>query len=45
VRNDLNLSLTGLGDLDDIAEIANAAVDLDLVLEELLEGGDVENLV
>ena len=45
VCNNLNLSIADLGDLDDITEVSNTAVDLDLVLEELLEGGDVENLV
>jgi len=45
VGNNLNLSLALLGDLNDIAEVANAAINLDLVLEELLEGGDVEDLV
>jgi hypothetical protein len=45
VRDDLDLSIAGLGDLDGIAEVADAAFDLDLVVEELLEGGDVEDLV
>ena len=45
MRNDLNLSLTSLGDLDDITKVANAAVNLNLVLKELLEGRDVEDLV
>lgn len=45
MRNDLDLSIADLGDLNGLAEVANAAVDLDLVLEELLEGGDVEDLV
>ena len=45
MSNDLNLSLTGLGDLNDIAKVSNATVDLNFVLEELLKGGDVENLV
>jgi hypothetical protein len=45
VCNDLDLALTLLGDLDDIAEVADTAIDLDLVLEELLEGGDIEDLV
>lgn len=43
--SDLNLAITNLLDLDNIAEVANAAVNLDLVLEELLEGADVEDLV
>jgi hypothetical protein len=45
VRNNLDLSVADLGDLHNIAEVTDAAVDLDLVLEELLEGGDVEDLV
>jgi len=45
VRNDLDLSVTNLGDLNGLTEVANTAVNLDLVLEELLEGGDVEDLV
>ncbi len=43
--NDLNLSITDLGDLNDIAEVSDTAVNLDLVLEELLESGNVEDLV
>jgi len=45
VGNDLDLSVTNLGDLDDVTEVTGAAVNLDLVLEELLEGGNVEDLV
>jgi hypothetical protein len=45
VCDDLDLALALLGDLNDITEVADTAVNLDLVLEELLEGGDVENLV
>jgi hypothetical protein len=45
VGDDLDLALAGLGDLDVVAEVTNATVDLDLVLEELLEGGGVEDLV
>lgn len=45
VSNDLDLALALLGDLDHIAEVSDAAVNLDLVLEELLEGRDVEDLV
>lgn len=43
--DDLNLALASLLDLDVVTKVANAAVDLDLVLEELLEGGGVEDLV
>ncbi len=42
--NDLDLAI-GVGDLDGVAKVAGAAVDLDLLVEELLEGEDVENLV
>jgi hypothetical protein len=45
VRNDLNLSLALLGDLDCVAEVTGAALNLDAVVEELLEGLDVEDLV
>ncbi len=43
--DDLDLALALLGDLDGVAEVADAVVDLDLVVQELLEGGDVEDLV
>lgn len=42
---DLDLSITNVLNLDLVAEVTNAVIDLDLVLEELLEGGDVEDLV
>jgi hypothetical protein len=45
VCDDLDLSSLNLLDLDDVAEVSNAAVDLDLILEELLKGRDVEDLV
>lgn len=45
VRNDLDLAVALLGDLDDIAEVAGAALNLDAVVEELLESLDVEDLV
>jgi hypothetical protein len=32
VRNDLDLSITNLGDLNDVAEVSDTAVNLDLVL-------------
>ena len=38
VRHDLNLAIADLGDIDRIAEVANTALDFDLVMEELLEG-------
>lgn len=45
MRNDLDLALSLLGDLDGIAEIASAALDLDAVVEELFKRLDVEDLV
>lgn len=45
MRGDLDLSIADLLDLDDVAEVANTAIDLDLVLQELLERADVEDLV
>lgn len=43
--HNFDLSIANLGDLDGIAEVTNAALNLDLVVQELLEGGDVEDLV
>lgn len=43
--NDLDLAVTLLGDGDGLAEVAGAALDLDLLVQELLEGGDIEDLV
>jgi hypothetical protein len=45
VRNDLDLAIALLGDLDGVAEVSGAALDLDAVVQELLEGLDVEDLV
>ena len=45
VGNDLDLALALLLDNDVVAEVVGAALDLDALLEELLEGGDVEDLV
>lgn len=43
--NDLDLAVTLLGDLDLVAKVANTALNLDLLVQELLEGGDIEDLV
>ena len=43
--NDLDLALALLLDNDVVAEVVGAALDLDGVLEELLKGRDVEDLV
>lgn len=45
VGDDLDLAVTLLGDLDGVAEVVGAAINLDAVVKELLEGGDVEDLV
>lgn len=45
VGNDLDLAVTLLGDMDLIAEVADATLDLDLLIQELLEGRDIEDLV
>lgn len=45
VCNDLDLPLTLLANLYGVAQIPHAIVDLDLVVEELLESGNVEDLV
>lgn len=43
--NDLNLALALLLNNDVVAEVVGAALNLDGVLEELLKGRDVEDLV
>lgn len=43
--NDLDLAVGRGGDDNVVAQVVGAAVNLDVVLEELLEGGDVEDLV
>lgn len=43
--DDLDLAVTDLGDLDGLAQVADAALDLDLLVQELLESGDIEDLV
>jgi hypothetical protein len=45
VRDDLDLSVTGLRDDNVVAQVTRAAVNLDAVLQELLEGGCIEDLV
>jgi len=45
VGSDLDLAIAGLLDFHNITEVSDTAVDLDLVLEELLESGDIEDLV
>ena len=45
VGNNLDLAIAGLRDLDGLAEVAGAALDLNLLVEELLESRDVEDLI
>ena len=45
VCNDLNLPFTLLANLNRVAQVTDTVVDLDLVVEELLEGGNVKDLV
>lgn len=45
MSNDLDLALTSLGDDDVVTQVADAALDLDAVVEELLKGRDIEDLV
>jgi hypothetical protein len=45
VGNDLDLAIANLGDDDLVTEVADTALDLHAVVEELLEGGDIEDLV
>jgi len=43
--DDLDLAITRLGDLDIVTQVANTAVDLDAIMQELLECSDIKNLV
>lgn len=43
--NNFDLAITLLRDLDDVAEVAGAALNLDAVVKELLESLDVKDLV
>ncbi len=43
--NDLYLPLSLLRYLHNIAQISNASINLDLVVEELFEGRDIEDFV
>lgn len=45
MRNDLDLAVTLLRDLDGVAKVTGPALDLDAVMQELFEGADVEDLV
>jgi hypothetical protein len=45
VSDNLDLAIANLGDDDLVTKVTDAALDLDAVVEELLEGGDIEDLV
>lgn len=45
MANNLDLSISNLRDRDLIAEITGSTFNLDLLVEELLEGGQIEDLV
>ena len=45
MRNNLNLPIAHLLDLNIIAQISSPSFDLDAIVQELLEGGKVEDLV
>ena len=45
VSDNLDLAIARLGDVDLVTEVTDTALDLDAVVEELLEGRDVEDLV
>jgi hypothetical protein len=44
MRNDLNLPISLLADSDLIGQVAGAAINLNAVVQELLERGQIENL-
>ncbi len=45
MRDHLDLSIADLGDADVLAKVAGAALDLDAVVEELLKGRQVKDLI
>jgi hypothetical protein len=45
VSDNLDLAIANLGDDDLVAEVSNAALNLDAVVQELLKGRDIEDLV
>lgn len=45
VGHHFDLAIPDLGDVDGVPEIANPVVHLDLIVQELLKGGNVEDLV
>lgn len=45
MSNNLNLTITNLRDGDVVTEVTGTALNLNALVQELLEGGDVEDLV
>ena len=45
MRNNLDLPISLLANLHRIAEVPDTIVDLDLIVQELFESGDIEDLV
>lgn len=45
MRNNLNLAITLLRDLNGIPKVSNTTINLNLILKKLLESGDVEDLI
>ena len=45
MRNDLDLPINLLADRNCVTQVSNSVVNLYLVMEEFLEGGDVEDFV
>lgn len=45
MRNDNNLPITLLRDLNGVTEVTDAAIDLDFIVKELLKSADVKDLV
>ena len=45
VRDDLDLSISLLIDNNCVTQISDTVVDLDLVMEEFFEGGNIKDLV
>ena len=45
MSDNLDLAITRLRDVDLVTEVTDTALDLDAVVEDLLEGRDVEDLV
>lgn len=43
--NNLDLAIANLGDHNVLTKVADTALDLDAVVEELLKGRDIEDLV